>query len=150
MIWPFNRRRRTEKPKASKPRPSESTGSYSRGYPWEIPLLDTEHEAVITALLERAVEESAKHAPGAQFTVTLTEEEMEQTVHPMMIVAPVFFRAPSYGIIPESAYNEEFTFYREAGPNDQAPHPDITSLPTQPLEVPSHEETPEDFTGTCS
>ncbi len=108
MVWPFRRRRPPSDPPAH-PRAVVFDGEG----PVVIPVDDTEYEDVIIALLERARDAAEQAGPGEKFDVSLTEEEWDKLPHPMAVIGPVFARAFEYGLSPESAFNETFTFYKE-------------------------------------
>ena len=71
------------------------------GYtPNTIPTTNTDHEEVITAILERAREKAKELESGSTFTVDLEESEMDAAPHPMIILGPIMMRADDYGLMP--------------------------------------------------
>ena len=109
MNWLFKRRRPKRDPIT---RPSRAVFD-TDGIPVIVPVEGADYEEVIVALLERAKERAKETEVGESFTVLLTDDEWTRCIHPSHIVAPVFMRAPEYGLMPDEAFNEAFTFYKE-------------------------------------
>lgn len=105
MVWHFKRRRprREEPPSPPSPPPTPSVQD-------PVSQLHAEYADIAVSILERARKKALKHQSGDVIVVEMTKAERARCAFPVLLEELVFNRTEEYGISPEEAYHQTFTF----------------------------------------